>query len=305
MQKTPDLRILFPTSFSDTCFRTSRSIAQLAGTCNVSLTIVHVTRRGCADIGTRRELDSFLAEADHYDDCRRVLIESDDPVDAIGDLCDRGSFDLVMAPQSDRLGLQKFFSRSLRSRLLKRCSVPLWTAGSSLYRAKLNARIQTVTGLLDFDAPSHAHLQLAASLASRAGAKMRIVTVVAPTNEGTLARSIHSRAPLMPEVAIEKIRRAFTGQPCPEIDVAVGETSSEVARLLSRSDSDLAFLGPGQAIDGSWKSRLPSWVDHLRCPVVCVDGASADFHTWSFQRGGASRFESRPVISSRDELMAS
>ena len=304
MQNIPEMRILFPTSFSDACFRSSRAIAQLADVCRINLTIAHVAKPGALTIKTRRELDSFMAEADHYDHCRRVLIEADDTVAAIGDFCDRETFDLVVAPASDRLGLQKFFTSSTRARLLKRCNAPLWTAGQCLDRVVLKPTLQTVACVLDFDCPTDNHLRLAASLAWKTGAKMRIVTVIEPTNEGTLARSFHSRAPLMPEVAMEQIRSAFAGRACPEIDVAIGSPSRELPRMISRCDADITIVGQGQALAGMWTSRLATHVDRLPCPVVCVDGASAQFGGWNFQTGSAS-VESRAVLPSRDQAMAS
>ena len=303
MQNVPDMRILFPTSFSDACFRTSRAIAQLADICRINLTIAHVAKPGTLTIRTRRELDSFMAEADHYDHCRRVLIESDDPVEAIGDLCDREDFDLILAPLSDRLGLQRLFTSSTRAKLLKRCKAPLWTAGHCLDRLAFKPAVQTVACVLDFDSTSDTHLRLAASLSWKTGARMRIVTVIEPTHEGTLARSFHSRAPLMPEVAMEQIRSAFAGRPCPEVDVATGETSLHIPRLLRRGEADIAFVGPGHALAGMRASRLASHLDRIPCPVGCVDGASAKFSGWSFQNAPASGV--RGFLTSQGQAVAS
>jgi hypothetical protein len=283
VQNRPDLRILFPTSYSDACFRTSRAIAQLADRCHISLTIAHITAPGAATIGSRRELDSFMAEADHYDECCRMLVESPCAVEAIGNLCDCRTFDLVLAPASDRVGLHRFFTRSTRARLLKRCPVPIWTAGKCLDRRTLKPAITTVACLLDFDAPGDAHIRLASSLASRVGAKLRIVTVIEPISEATLAKAVDSRAPLVPEVAIKAIRSAFDGVDCPDIDVSVGDMSLALPRLLQRCDADLVFIGPGRALAGLWRPKLASYVDRLPCPVICVDGASAQFEAWSYE----------------------
>jgi nucleotide-binding universal stress UspA family protein len=304
MQNTPDLRILFPTSFSDACFRSSRAIAQLADICRIHLTIAHVAKPGDLNIRTRRELDSFMAEADHYENCRRVLVEADDAVDAIGDFCDRESFDLLIAPASDRLGLHRFFTSSFRARLLNRCKAPVWTVGNCLDRMAFKPTMQTVACVLDFDCPTDAHLRLAASLAWRTGAKIRIVTVIEPTDEGTLARAFRSRAPLMPEVAMEQIRSAFAGRACPEVDIAIGDASRELPRMLSRCDADLCFVGPGQALNGVWASRLASHLDRFPCPVVCVDGASADFEGWKFQSSAAPA-EANSAVPFHDRALAS
>ena len=251
MQNITEIRILFATSFSDACFRSCEQSPN-GGHLPHQLTIAHVVRPAALAIATRRELDSFLAEADHYDQCRRVLIEADDAVEAIGELCDRERFDLVIAPASDRLGVHEYFHLSFRARILKRCNAPVWTAGRCLDRVVFKPALQTVACVLDFDCPTDNHLRLAASLAWKTGAKMRIVTVIEPTNEGTLARSFHSRAPLMPEVAAEQIRSAFAGRACPEIDVAIGSPSRELPRMLSRCDADITIVGPGQALPGMW-----------------------------------------------------
>lgn len=283
MHNTPDLRILFPTSFSDACFRTARAIAQLADNTSIGLTITHVVEPGGATREKRRELDSFMAEADHYDGCTRVLVEAGDPVDAIAELCDKGCFDLVVAPASDRLGVHRFVKASTRAKLLKHCCAPMWTAGTCLDRVNFKAPIRTIACLLDFDQDNGGYLPLAAAFAARLGARMRIMHVIRPVDEGELARSLHSRAPLMPETAVERIRAAFAGQDCPEVDVAVGSVTAELPRMLQRSEADLAFVGPGQALNGSWFPRLQRGLDRLPCPVICVDGASSAFDRWTFQ----------------------
>lgn len=296
---TPDLRILFPTSFSDPCFRTARAIAQLADNVSISLTITHVVQPGGATRAKRRELDSFVAEADHYDSCRRVLVESEDPVKAIAELCDQTGYDLIVAPASDRLGVQKFVTSSFRARLMKHCCAPVWTAGSCLDRADFKGSIRTIACLIDFDNDSDTYLPLVVAFASRIGARIRVLHVIPPVDEGTLARSLHSRAPLMPDVALDRIRSAFAAAECPEVDVAVGNVRTEVPKMLRRCEADLAFVGPGHALGGGWFSRLSRSLDRFPCPVICVDGASACFDRWTFQD------QDQSMVPARKYAMAS
>jgi hypothetical protein len=54
--------------------------------------------------------------------------------------------------------------------------------------------------------------------------------------------------------------------------------------MLRRCDPDVVFVGPGQALAGIFRPRLSSWLDRLPCPAVCVDGGSASFDAWTFQR---------------------
>jgi nucleotide-binding universal stress UspA family protein len=280
---SPDLRILFPTSYSDACFRTARALAQLADTCRVHLTIAHVAESGETAIQTRRELHSFLAEADHYDRCHRVLLNSDDPATALNELSSSERFDLIMAPASDRLGLHSLFAPSLRARLLKQSTVPLWTAGRCLDRRSFQQPIRTVACLIDFDADTQNYIAAVVAFAARYQARVRVLHVLPSIDEGTLARSAGSDAPLMPEPAIRKILSAFEACPSPEVDVAIGQQAPELRRMLSRCDADLLFVGPGQALRGMWRPKLASYLDRLPCPVICMDGGSASFSRWSFQ----------------------
>ena len=298
MQHMPDLRILFPTSFSDSCFRTARAIAQLADTCRVGLTIAHVAKRGACNASIRRELDSFMGEADHYDNCRRVLMESDDAIGSIAELCESDQFDLIVAPASDRLGVHSLFSSSFRTRLLSRCKAPLWTIGGCLDSIDFKSSIRTVACLVDFDSDTRTYLPLAAAFAARLGAQLRIVSVLPEVSESTLAQSLNSSAPLMPDVAVEKIRSGFTGQACPEVDIAIGDVSRELPRLLRGCHADLAFVGPGQITRATWLPGRARYLDRLPCPAVCVDGASAGFSQWTFQNG-AVREETRVLVPAR------
>jgi nucleotide-binding universal stress UspA family protein len=306
---TPDLRILFPTSFSDPCFRTARAIAQLADTARIGVTITHVVPPGGATRAKHRELDSFWAEADHYDSCQRVLIEAEDASKAIAELCDKGCYDLVVAPKSDRFGLHRMVTSSFRARLMKECCAPVWTAGGCLDSADFKGSVRTIACLIDFDQDSDSYLPLAVGFAARIGAKVRVLHVIPPVDEATLMHSLHSRAPLMPEVARERIREAFAGSDCPEVDVAVGDVSAELPKMLRRGEADLAFVGPGHALCGTWVPRLSRYLDRLPCPVICVDGASAKFERWTFQDAlmaeAAVAAERREVVRARDWAIAS
>lgn len=284
MHNDAELRILFPTSFSDACFRTGRAIAQLADTCRVSLTIAHVARPHDDLNRKQQELNSFLAEADHYDRCDRLLLIGDDPVKAISECSAKLNSDLIVAPASDRLGLHRLLRPSFRAGLLRNCTAPLWTMGAKLDRAAFRGGIRTVACILDFDRDSRSYLSLALSFATRMGARLRIVHVVQPIDEYALASSVESCAPLMPELAVQKIREVFAGHPCPEIDVAVGDPARELPRLLEQNGADVVFAGRGQALCGVGERKLSRFLDRLPCPAICVDGASARFRSWNFDK---------------------
>jgi nucleotide-binding universal stress UspA family protein len=283
-KNTADLRILFATSFSDACFRTAPALAQFADKCQVELTLLHVAKPGVASIETRRALNSFSAELDSYGICRRTMIEAADPVKAIAEFCNSGDFDLVFAPASDRLGIHSLFHSSFRARLIEECNAPVWTAGSCLDAIRRRPAVSTIACLLDFDSAAQPHLRLAAALAPRLGAELRLLHVIPQGDEGLLAKSVDSRAPLCPDVTQTMARCVFGGDNCPEVEVAIGDLEREVPALLSRCDADLLFVGPGQSLRGILRPSLSSMIDRAPCPVVCVDGAAKRRYQWSFNR---------------------
>jgi nucleotide-binding universal stress UspA family protein len=279
----PELKVLFLTSFSDSCFQTIRAMAQLADRCSLSLTIAHICRPRQSSPNKRRELDSFFAEADHYDHCRRLLIEAENPAQIASQMCATEGYDLIVAPGSDRLGLHRRISSSFRARLMQTCSSPLWTAGTCLENSSFKGSIKRVGCLVEFSSDGASHLPMAVSFARRFGTRLRILAVIPPVHEGTLARALTSSEPLMPEVAIQKLQLAFRGLEMPEMDVRIGDANRELPAMLRRAESDVLFLGPGQALQGSWRRRMASYIDRIPCPAICFDGASAKVSRWGFQ----------------------
>lgn len=291
MYFTPDLRILFPTSYSDACFRASAAIAQLAGICDVHLTIAHVVKPGESTIARRRELDSFFAEADHYQSCRRTLVEADDAAEAIARLCNDGRFDLVAAPASDRSWFSAPWGSSFRARLMERCEAPVWTVGHDLdHLVFKNAPkvICYVTGGQESDARC---FEAAAAFAGRFGAQVRVLNVLPSIHEGMLARDLECEEPLMPEPALDGLRRTFGDSGAPEVEIAVGDPARELPRMVRKAGADLVFLGPGQALRGGLWSALRRAVDRIPCPVIAMDGACRNFSGWTFSR------QRRPVFA--------
>lgn len=288
MRDTPDLHLLFATNFSEACHRTGSAIAQLAGRCRLTLTIVHAVRPDDPVRQRRRELDAFMADVDRDIDCRRLIVEGRDPAADVADLCGTRRFDLVMAPGSSRRNWQGLLTRSFRSRLLARCGVPLWTAGSCLPSADFARPIRTVSCLLDFDDDPATFLRLVSAFTRCVGARLRVLAVIPPVDDGTLADVLTSDAPLIPVRAVHRIQELCTGQEPPAIDVAVGDRGRELRRMLGRSPTDLLFVGQRHAM-GPW--FFPRRLDRLPCPVVCVDGSPAGFTRWSFQDDAhASRY---------------
>jgi hypothetical protein len=272
--------VLFPTNFSDACRQTGRALAQLAAVSRLDVTLLHVIPAGGNRDRAHDELASFLTEANAYDTCRRMVISADQPASAVSELCRHRRFDVVMAPASERLGMTSFFTSSLRGSLLKRCPVPLWTAGASLPRIRLRERIRTVGCLLDFDDDSTSYLPLVTAFAARFNARLRVLHVIPPVDDGTLAQTLTSDAPLRPEAALSRVQDIFTRQSCPEVDVTVGHCRLELRRMVERADVDLLFVGPSHTAQGG---RFLRHLDRLPCPVVYISGEASRATRWTFQ----------------------
>lgn len=307
MQPTHELKILFATRFTAECVETGRTIARLANSCQIGLTIAHVVGTGEATTGKRRQMDTFLAGEPLFEDARRLLIESEDPVVALSHLCEEERFDLVLAPAAHGFRLSRLFGASTRARLLGACPAPLWTAGPAAIRNARTGSLRTVACVVDLDEPNDRFLGLVSAFASRYEAKLQVLHVIPPVDEGTLAQAVTSSAPLMPEVAMDRIRDLFAGNAFPSIDVAIGETAKELPKMLERCDADLLFAGPGQALRGVFRKKLAPHIDKLACPVVCVDGAASGFRRWSFQdvpRFATTRPAAAPEIVVRSRPLA-
>lgn len=283
MRDAPDLRILFPTTYSDACRQTGEALEQLAGVCNLHLTMAHVVRPGARTREAHRALDEFLPQADSALVCRRILVEGDDAAGAIAEVSRESRFDLVMTPASSRTGMWGWLSRSFRARLMRRLDVPLWTAGWRLPTLNFRRPIRTVACLVDFDDAPERLLQHAAAFASRFDAAVHVLAVIPPIDDGTLAEILNSDAPLMPGSALSRIQAMFASRALAGVDVVVGERGHELERMIARCQPDLLFTGPRQFRRGGWLARVPRVFDSLPCPVVCLEGADRGFVGWSFQ----------------------
>ncbi len=297
-----DLEILFPTNYSDSCYRAIPAVAQLAAELRVRVTLLHaydsrrVTRRQAEE-----QIHSFFAEAAHYGDCRRVVAEG--PVlSAIQSFTERNSFDLLMVPESDRFGLPRIGHSSIRARLLKSVQVPLWTLGARVQHRGFSRPIRNIACRMAYDSPNLLHIKLAAQLADRLSAKLHLLDVIPSVDEGSLLTALHSARPLHPESALAQIGNLTSVMKYPpEVHVATGDGSSQMHNLLDRCEADLLFVGGGQAIrPGLWGAGLEAEIGASVCPVVGVDGAALDFGGWNLASTTNRRLTSITTPSTLD-----
>lgn len=289
----PDLRLLFATSFSPACAQAGRAVAQLAAACRVELTLAHVVPPGRRDPRVHQTLDQFLQEHEVGRSCRRVVIESPDPAAAIAGLCEHERFDAVVAPRSRRWNLSVNPGASFRGQLLRRSRVPVWTAGTSmLSSAAFQGPIRTVACLLDLASGDATWLAAAEAFAHRVGARLYLLALVPPVDEGLLTHALDADTPLTVSDAVTRIRTLSRG--CEAgVDVAVGSGVHALNGQLARCGADLLFVSRQWSLRG---------LDRLRCPVVSVDTAALGPVPWSFQDAVVRRI---PVLTLDHDAVAS
>src|SRR4051812_22731957 len=106
---------------------------------------------------------------------------------------------------------------------------------------------------MDFDASSQGYVKAAAALARLLDAQLRILYVIPEVDEGTLARSFDSSAPLSQDVTMRRLSLSFGVTLRPEVDFAVGSIPKHLPRMLKKCDADILVLGPGQALRNFWR----------------------------------------------------
>jgi nucleotide-binding universal stress UspA family protein len=298
MQEFAELNVLFVTKFTDACFRAIRAIAQLADVFRVSITIAHVDDEG---LHGSRDLQSFFAEADHYESCRRVQLHG--PVSAaIRELVRKSDFDLILAPRSDRLGIPRPLHRSLRATLLRAAGTPIWSGARWLDSGEFLRPYRTVAVGLDGQGGPLNHVRLAASFAARIGAELRLLTVVPHVHEGTLASSLVGAEPLSEDAAKHRVSELFSSwSQIPKVDVAIGAPEREIPRMARNCSADLLFLNESQSCGGLFFGQIRRTVDESPCGVVVVPDTLSPGFQWTFATPAAKASRSS-FIDSKEHL---
>ena len=263
-----ELRVLVPTTFSAGCRRAGLALAQLARSCRVAVTVVHVTQSGRWNAAVSRALDGAFADLPGVPVHDRTLLVGDRPADLVSALCVDDAFDLVMAPASGERGLRGFVHRSFRARLLAQCGVPLWTAGARLPAAAFGARLRRVACLIDLDDEPGPFLATVAAFARRLGASVHALALVPAVDDGTLATVLTSNAPLSTADAERRLGPEVRAHACQSLHVVDGGVDA-LPRLLARCGADLLVVGRRPATT-ALRGRVSRVFDALTCPVVCI-----------------------------------
>lgn len=283
------LDILFLTNFSDFCFRTIPSLAQMADSFSVRLTLMHVydperTTRAKA-MGM---LESFFPEADRYRSCQRIATAGP-VVEAVQKHLDVWPVNLIVAPASDPIGVPRIGDCSLRARVIQECGVPVWTMGRRVQLPKLLQPVKNVACWLDFHGHGHQHLPFAMEYAHRLNANLHLLHALPPIHEGSLMPAAHQNKPLHPAGAAEYIARMSAASPVrPQIHIAPGEGKSALCQMLAECDADLVFLRHDESFLARWLGLGLRLGDAVPCPAIYV-GEKLSVPVWNLEQGPGTR----------------
>ncbi|MDE1176542.1 MAG: universal stress protein [Edaphobacter sp.] len=247
--------IVFATDFSDSSHAVIPSVAQWVDTLGAKLTLLHVYNPSKATYReAEAQLQSFFAEADNYPHCERVLI-SGDPTEGIATFCERRRNILLMLPPSDLTGLPRPWHRSMRARLIKRLSVPIWTLGRVNVGESTTAAHRHIGVWLGDPEEGLSHLQQAAHYASETGSTLHLLHVVDEINEGSLIKPLTSAGPMGEEAAdawLQEIADTLNPSCRVEVHVAQGRVSRELPNLIRRSGANLLMVSHQGAVQSGW-----------------------------------------------------
>lgn len=276
MSTPPDLRLLVASDRLELTPAVHRAIAQLSAICHVDLTVARVDT-GADDVGPPAPIVFDPDAAPRR--IQRLELEEPDAASAIAGLSRQHGIDLVMAPAAPRAWWRR--TPSFRSRLLARTNVPLWTAGHTLPAMHFHRPLRTIACLLDFEVDPGPLLQRAAAFARRMQARLHVLAVLPPVDDGTLATVLTSDAPLLPAAAAQRIEHWCAGADRPVVDVAVDGLRRGLQRLAGSSHPDVLFVG-AERWGLSWPFGFSRTLDALGCPVICVPGGP-NAGAWSFE----------------------
>lgn len=248
MQNQHPTRLLFPTSFSDACFKTIPALSEWMDDPNMHLTILHVydpKKKKRAQV--ENQLYSFFAEADQYGRCERILV-SGPAEESITQHCKQVPYDLVFVPASEPTGFPRIGHKSLRATLLQNGISPLWTSEDQLNGNPLRRRPNSVAYVMSNEENWQDQLTTAAHTAARWNVPFHLIYLIPPPSmgDGTLASDIFVQDPDGPLVELQHLG---TKLPVPiRVRTSTGNDQIEFPRMIKDCGADLIFIGSNLSV---------------------------------------------------------
>jgi nucleotide-binding universal stress UspA family protein len=260
-----EFRVLLAIDPMTSCGDAERAMAQFAQVCRVRVDVVHVLKPGGLTREIWQRLRDTLAGAldgavDHH------IVEGVDPAATIATLCGNGDYDLLMAPLSSRHHWWPPWRRSLRAAIVRRSPVPVWTTGARHLDSLHRRQVQRVGCYLSLETGGDTHVRWAADFATRLGARLHLLHVVPPIDDGTIADALDSDRPLSADEAQSRLQTWIASGVDAATTVAVGTRRQEIRHMIQAEAIDLLCLTSEDALRGS---RMSPRLRAVPCPVVC------------------------------------
>jgi hypothetical protein len=262
------LHVLVPTDLADDGAPVAAALDRLAAACELRVTAAHVVPEGGDEVAAGAALSAWLPGRVSS----RLLLRGDDPVAEVSARCSARAVDLVLAPgRRPRRPWWRWLAPSARARWMATCGAPVWTFAADGPRGA--GPLSTVAALVELGAKTPATAQLAASFARATGARLRLVTVVRPLDEGTLHDAEPGGRPLHSGEAVERLRTLGheLGAEDVGVDAAVGSVARQLRPLVEAAAADVVFVARGAL--PAWSGWAAAVLDDLPCPVVGVGDA--------------------------------
>lgn len=248
MQNIATTRLLFPTSFSDACFRTIPALSEWMDDPNAHLTLLHVYNpKKVQRQDAEKKLHSFFAEADQYGRCERLLLAGK-PAETILQHCKQIPYDLLFVPGSVPSGFPRIGHQSIRVSLLRNGQTPVWTSEDLRHSGSLRQKPKNVAYIMSNDRNWQQQFVTAAQAAARWNATFHLIYVfpVPDVGDGTLASDLFVEQQDGP---LEELRRLGRNLPMPvRVHTSSGDSHIELPRLLDHCGADLVFMDSEQAV---------------------------------------------------------
>ena len=259
-----ELRVLLATDPFGTSSQAQAAIEQLARVTEVLVDVVHVVKPGGLTRQLWQQLHVTLVGPTramaHY------VVEDGDPAAGVARVCSSHDYDLIMAPASRHKAPWRPWRRSVRAAIVRRSTVPVWTTGVTRSDAPPARQIRKVACYLCLETGGDAHLQWAADFSKRVGARLHLLHVVPPIDDGTIADAFASDRPLAPAIAHERVRGLMANGIDAHVQVVIGARCREVRRLVDSAAIDLLCISTRDALCGR---QMSPGLLALPCPVVC------------------------------------
>jgi hypothetical protein len=142
----------------------------------------------------------------------------------------------------------------------------VWTTGATRPGLPPGRQISRVGCCVSLETGGDAHLRWASDFSQRVGARLHLLHVVAPLDDGSIADAFESDRPLLPAVAHERVQALLADGIDAEAEIVVGAHSRELRRLVRSRSIDVLCVSSRAALCGR---QISPALLALPCSVVC------------------------------------